>query len=113
MKIALIREGKIPTDKRVALTPEQCKIAKKKFPELDIVVQKSYIRCFKDKEYRDAGFEIVEDVSDCEILIGIKEVPIPELINSKTYFFFSHTAKKQPYNRSLLLSLLNNKIDST
>lgn len=113
MKVGIIREGKIPVDKRVALTPEQCALVSEKYPEIEIYVQKSPIRCYKDSEYAKEGVEVVEDVSHCDILFGIKEVPIEDLIAKKHYFFFSHTIKKQSYNRDLLISILNNKIQLT
>jgi hypothetical protein len=49
-------------------------------------------------------------MQDCDILFGIKEVPVAELIDGKTYFFFSHTKKKQPYNQKLLMSIIEKKI---
>lgn len=110
MKVGLIREGKIPLDKRVALTPAQCKEAIQQFPDLEIVVERSPFRCYKDAEYTALGIEVVEDVANADVLLGIKEVPVTELIPQKTYFFFSHTTKKQAYNRNLLLELLNKKI---
>ncbi|MGB0526012.1 MAG: NAD(P)-dependent oxidoreductase [Flammeovirgaceae bacterium] len=110
MKIGIIREGKIPIDKRVALSPAACKEVVEKFPGTEIYVQSSKIRCYKDQEYVDAGFELKEDVSTCDILLGIKEVPMDDLIPQRTYLFFSHTIKKQSYNRDLLNALLRKQI---
>lgn len=107
--IGLIREGKIPHDNRVALTPSQCKWLLKNFAGCKIKVQYSDTRCFADKEYSDAGIELTNDLSDCDILLGIKEVPVDMLIPNKTYLFFSHTKKKQPYNRKLMHALIDNK----
>lgn len=109
-RIGLIREGKIPADNRVALTPPQCKWIHKNSGEVRIVAQSSATRCFSDKEYELAGVEVKEDVSDCDILLGIKEVPVAQLIPGKTYLFFSHTRKKQPHNQNLLKTILANKI---
>ncbi|HKL03021.1 MAG TPA: NAD(P)-dependent oxidoreductase, partial [Cryomorphaceae bacterium] len=109
-KLGIIREGKTPPDKRVPLTPEQCKQLAQKYPELDIVVQPSNIRAFSDQRYKDAGLQMNEDLSDRDILMGVKEVPEEMLIPEKTYMFFSHTYKKQPYNRSLLQTILDKKI---
>lgn len=109
MKIGLIREGKVPSDKRVPLTPSQAKEVKEKF-EVDLVVQKSTIRCFADQDYEDLGLELVESVDDCDIILGVKEVPIEMLVSGKTHFFFSHTIKKQEYNRDLLRAILDKKI---
>jgi alanine dehydrogenase len=109
-RIGLIREGKIPADNRVALTPPQCKWIHKNSSEVRIVAQSSASRCFSDREYEMAGVEVKEDISDCDILLGIKEVPVAQLIPGKTYLFFSHTRKKQPHNQGLLKAILANKI---
>lgn len=109
MKLGIIREEKVPSDDRVVLNPKQCAWLQKNF-EVDLVVEHSPHRCFKDKEYMDEGVRIVDHVSDCDILLGVKEVPIPKLIQDKTYFFFSHTYKKQAYNRTLLQSILKKNI---
>lgn len=109
MKIGLIREGKIPQDNRVALTPLQCKWIQQN-KNIEIVVQHSTTRCFSDEEYLKAGISVQEDLSDCEILFGIKEVPVEMLIPGKTYFFFSHTRKLQPYNQKLLQKIIQQKI---
>ena len=111
IKFALIKEEKTPPDRRVVFSPNKLKELVKKFPEANFKVQSSDIRIFTDQEYRDAGFEVSEDVSDCDVLLGVKEVPLPALIPNKKYFFFSHTIKKQPYNRDLLREILNNNIE--
>ncbi|MDX1955525.1 MAG: NAD(P)-dependent oxidoreductase [Chitinophagaceae bacterium] len=110
IKIGLIREGKRPADNRVALTPAQCKWVHRMSDQVKIVVQHSPDRCFPDRDYIHAGVEVQEDISDCDILFGIKEVPIDQLIPGKTYLFFSHTKKKQPHNRGLLKAILDKKI---
>ena len=110
VKIALIKEGKIPADNRVALTPMQCRWVHAHFPKVKIVAQHSSFRCFSDYEYRRAGIEIVQEVTDCDILIGIKEVPKEDLVEGKIYLFFSHTKKKQPHNQKLLQAILQKKI---
>lgn len=110
MKIGIIREGKNPPDKRVPLVPKQCKALLKMYDALELVVQPSKIRIFTDKEYVDEGIMLQEDVSDCDVLLGVKEVPEDQLIAGKTYLFFSHTYKKQPYNRGLLQTILDKKI---
>lgn len=110
MKIGIIREGKNPPDKRVPLSPHQCKQLLSQYPNLEIAVQPSPIRCFNDSEYQDLGIKLREDLSDCEVLLGVKEVPIDMLIENKTYLFFSHTYKKQEYNRDLLRAILQKKI---
>jgi alanine dehydrogenase len=110
LRIGLIREGKIPADSRVALTPAQCKWLHKNFPDVRVTAQHSVIRCYSDKEYTTAGVEVNEDMSDCDVLMGIKEVPVEMLIAGKTYLFFSHTKKLQPYNQKLFQSIIEKKI---
>ena len=109
-RIGLIKEGKTPADNRVALTPAQCKWIHKNASHVKIVAQSSLVRCFSDKEYLSAGVEIKDDLSECEILLGIKEVLIDQLIPDKTYLFFSHTKKKQPYNQQLMRAILDKNI---
>ena len=110
MKIGIIKEGKTPPDKRVPLSPTQCQEIKQKYPQIDLVVQKSNIRKFKDEDYANAGIDLVDEVTDCDVLLGVKEVPIEDLIANKKYFFFSHTFKKQPYNRKLLQAIIEKNI---
>lgn len=109
-KIGLIREGKIPSDNRVALTPAQCKWIHQHVQGIKVLVQSTESRCFSDREYSMAGTEVKEDLSDCDILLGIKEVPVEQLIPGKTYMFFSHTRKQQPQNRKLMQAIIRNKI---
>ncbi|HMK03008.1 MAG TPA: NAD(P)-dependent oxidoreductase [Ferruginibacter sp.] len=110
LKIGLIREGKTPVDNRVALTPAQCKWLRRNFEDVKVVAQKSPTRCFTDKEYEAAGVEVKEDISDCDLLLGIKEVPLYMLMEGKTYMFFSHTKKLQPANQKLLRTIIDKKI---
>jgi alanine dehydrogenase len=108
--IGLIREEKIPCDNRVALTPSQCKWLVKHFANVSIIVQTSTTRCFSDEEYRRAGMVVQENMQSCDILLGIKEVPYSKLIPHKTYLFFSHTKKLQPYNQTLFKTIIDKKI---
>lgn len=110
MKLGLIREGKNPPDNRVALTPAQCRWIHKTQQGIRIVAQTSKTRCFADKDYEMAGVPVVEDLSDCDVLLGIKEVPVEMLIEGKTYLFFSHTKKMQSYNQHLLQEVIRKKI---
>ena len=111
MKFGIIEEGKIPPDKRVVLTPKGCKQLKDTFSEIEIIVQKSSNRTFTDQEYVNKGIEVVDDVSSADVLLGVKEVPIDALVSGKKYFMFSHTIKKQPYNRDLLNAVLDKNIE--
>lgn len=110
MKIGVLRETKTPPDRRVALPPKQLMELMSINPILDLVVQASDLRCFTDDEYSSEGINFQEDLSDCDILIGVKEVVLSSLIPGKTYMFFSHVAKEQPYNRDLLRAILDKKI---
>lgn len=111
IKFALIRERKTPPDRRVVFSPNKLKEVVTMFPQASFKVELSDIRIFKDEEYQNAGLEVTGDVSDCEVLLGVKEVPIVNLIPGKKYFFFSHTIKKQPYNRELLRAILAKNIE--
>ncbi|MFN0050407.1 MAG: NAD(P)-dependent oxidoreductase [Cytophagales bacterium] len=106
MKIGIIREGKVPIDKRTPFTPQNCVSLKEAFPKLEIVVQPSKIRIILDEEYKALKIPLQEDLSDCDYIFGIKEIPIAELIDGKSYFFFSHTIKKQPANKKLLKAII-------
>lgn len=110
LTIGLIREGKTPTDNRVALTPAQCKWLLKNRPDVRILVESSPGRCFSDEEYRRAGITVTGNVSACDILLGIKEVPVQQLLPGKTYLFFSHTRKKQPHNQTMLHTMMDRGI---
>lgn len=106
MKIGIIRETKFPTDNRVAFTPKQIKNIQDKFKEITFVVQKSDIRAYHDYEYEELNIEVKEDISDSDILFGIKEADINTLIPNKHYFFFGHIAKMQSYNRPLIKKMM-------
>lgn len=110
MMIGLIKEGKVPADNRVALTPAQCKWLMKNDSCCDIIVQPSPHRCYSDQEYMEAGVKVHDDLSECDLLLGVKEIPAAELLPGKTYMFFSHTKKKQPYNKKLMHALMDNEI---
>jgi hypothetical protein len=110
MKIGILREGKIPPDNRVPLTPEQCVEVQEKFRGVSVVVQPSPVRCFNDSEYATSGIRVKEDLNDCDILLGVKEVGTEDFLHGKTYLFFSHTIKKQKYNRKLLQAAIEKKI---
>jgi saccharopine dehydrogenase (NAD+, L-lysine forming) len=110
MKIGVVREGKAPPDKRVPFTPEQCRYINENMPGLEVVVQPSEIRCFSDEDYLKQGISVREDLTGCDVLMGVKEVLIGDLIPDKIYFFFSHTIKKQPYNRKLLQEVVRRNV---
>ena len=111
MKFAVIKERKNPPDRRVVLSPQACEKIVQEFPEAEILVESSDVRIFPDSKYSKLGFQVLDDVSDSDVMIGVKEVPIDALIPNKKYFFFSHTIKKQPYNRKLLRAILDKNIE--
>ena len=111
MKIGIIKEYKSPPDKRVVFSPVKCVETLQKFPQVEFFIEKSDIRCFSDSEYEEMGLKVVNDLSNCDVLIGVKEVPIEKLIDNKKYFFFSHTIKKQPYNKKLLQQIIKKNIE--
>lgn len=111
MHFGIIQERKNPPDRRVVLTPEACQKVLNEFPQAKITVESSPIRVFADEEYEAVGVPVSGDISDCEVLLGVKEVPVEALIAGRKYFFFSHTIKKQPYNRELLRAILDLNIE--
>ena len=111
MKFAILKERKNPPDRRVVFSPEILAEARAQFPDAEFVVESSDIRVFSDEAYAELGFEVTDDVTDADVMIGVKEVPIEYLIPNKKYFYFSHTIKKQPYNRTLLVAMLERNIE--
>lgn len=111
MKIAIIRERKNPPDRRVVFTPSALQLLQQRYPMVQIKVESSDVRFFTDEQYREAGFEVTADISDCDIFIGVKEVPSESLIPGKKYFFFSHTIKRQPHNQKMMQAIIDKEID--
>lgn len=111
MKFGLIRERKNPPDHRAVLSPAACQKVVSQFPQAEIRVEPSPIRVFSDAEYLRAGIEVSDEMAACDVLLGVKEVPVDALIPERKYFFFSHTIKKQPYNRNLLRAVLEKRIE--
>ncbi len=111
MKFAIIKERKNPPDRRVVFPPSLCENVVAKYPEVEFSIENSEVRFFNDNAYADKGFRVTDSVSDCDVMLGVKEVPISALIPNKKYFFFSHTIKKQPYNRELLKAMLEKNIE--
>lgn len=111
MKFGILKERKSPPDKRVVFSPEMLEKLKEKFPAIEIKMEASDIRIFNDSEYISKGFEVTDDISDCDVLIGVKEIPVDALIPHKKYIFFSHTIKKQPHNQKLLQAVIDKEID--
>ena len=111
MKFAIIKERKNPPDRRVVFSPEACDKLIKDYSQAEIVVESSDIRIFPDESYKRLGISVVDDISSADVFLGVKEIPIEALFPDKKYFFFSHTIKKQPYNRKLLKAILDKNIE--
>ena len=111
MKFGILKERKSPPDRRVVFSPDALVQLKQLYPAAELKVERSDIRIFTDQQYGAAGIELTEDIADCDVLFGVKEVPVASLIPNKKYFFFSHTIKKQPYNQKLLQAVLKNNIE--
>lgn len=111
MKFGIIKERKTPPDRRVVFTPEELVRLQAEHPEAQLKVEASDIRIFPDSDYANLGIEVSTDMTDCDVLFGVKEVPVDALIPNKKYFFFSHTIKKQPYNKHLLQAILHKNIE--
>jgi alanine dehydrogenase len=111
MKFGIVKERKSPPDRRVVFTPQEIVRLEEHYPEAAVKVESSDIRIFTDEEYIDLGISVTTDLNDCDVLFGVKEIPVDALIPNKKYFFFSHTIKKQPYNRKLLQAILEKNIE--
>jgi alanine dehydrogenase len=111
MKFGIIKERKNPPDRRVVFTPEELVRLQAEHKDAIVKVETSDIRVFPDEQYTDLGIEVTSDMSDCDVLFGVKEIPVDALIPNKKYFFFSHTIKMQPYNRKLLQAILDKNIE--
>jgi alanine dehydrogenase len=111
MKFGIIKERKNPPDRRVVFTPEELVRLQQEHPEASIKVESSDIRVFSDEQYSSLGIEVATDITDCDVLFGVKEIPVDALIPNKKYFFFSHTIKFQSHNRKLLQAILEKNIE--
>jgi len=103
--IGIRKETKDPTERRAPLSPEHVKHLQQQ--GIQVVVEPSENRIFTEEEYRQAGATISDDLSQCNIIFGVKEVPIRDLIANKTFCFFSHTIKGQPFNMPMLQAILD------
>ena len=111
MQFGIIKERKNPPDRRVVFTPEELVRLQNEYTQAKIKVESSDIRVFNDEAYKNLGIEVADDISDCDVFFGVKEIPVDYLIPNKKYFFFSHTIKKQAHNRKLLQAVLEKNIE--
>lgn len=104
-KIGIRREDKSVWERRVPITPQDARLLQEQHG-IEVVVQPSELRIFRDEEYRAAGVQVQEDLSSCDVIFGVKEIPPAQLMPGKTYVFFAHVIKGQPYNMPMLRRLM-------
>ncbi len=107
-KVGIRYEDKYVMERRIALVPDHVKQLIEK--GIDIEVVRSSKRIFNDDEFKDAGADIVDEVTDSQVVLGVKEMPIGYFKEGKAYIFFSHTIKGQSYNMPLLKNMMDSKI---
>ena len=110
MQVIGIRyEDKYKMERRVPLIPEHVKILAE--AGLKFEVESSGKRIFTDEEFEGAGAEIVEKIDKAGIIMGVKEMPLDIFQEGKTYIFFSHVIKGQPYNMPMLRKMMAKKVN--
>ena len=107
-KICIRKETKNRWERRTPLTPDNV-MRLRNDQEISVAVEPSDLRVFPDEEYTDAGAELTQDLSRCDIILGIKEIPVPDILEGKTYLYFSHTIKGQKQNMRMLEKLVERK----
>ena len=107
MKIGVRTEDKSQWERRVPLVPED--INALRAAGIKAVVQAGHQRAFADEEFVQAGVEVQKELSDCDVIIGIKEIPKAKLEAGKVYLFFPHVIKGQPANMPMLRRLMELK----
>jgi saccharopine dehydrogenase (NAD+, L-lysine-forming) len=110
LKVGILRETRNPPDRRVPLTPPQIIALQELYPMVEFFVQPSDSRCYSDEEYDYLDIPLKEDLRDCDLLLGVKEIDKRTFIPEKTYLFFAHVAKKQLHNREMFLEMVSKKI---
>jgi saccharopine dehydrogenase (NAD+, L-lysine-forming) len=110
LRVGILRETKNPPDRRVPLTPPQIVALEELYPDVQFFVQPSDYRCYANEEYEYLDIPLKEDLRDCDILMGVKEIDMRTFIPDKTYLFFSHVAKKQPHNLEMFREMAARRI---
>jgi alanine dehydrogenase len=110
IRIGILRETRNPPDRRVPLTPPQIVALEESYPDVQFFVQPSDYRCYSNEEYEYLNIPLREDLRDCDILMGVKEVDRRTYISGKTYLFFAHVAKKQPHNIDMFRAMTESKL---
>jgi saccharopine dehydrogenase (NAD+, L-lysine forming) len=105
LKIGILRETRNPPDRRVPLTPPQITALQDLYPNVQFYVQPSDFRSYSNDEYEYLDIPLKEDLRDCDILMGVKEIDPRTFIPGKIYLFFSHVAKKQPHNSHMFRAM--------
>jgi alanine dehydrogenase len=110
LRVGILRETRNPPDRRVTLTPPQIIALEELYPNVEFFVQPSDYRCYSNEEYEYLDIPLKEDLRDCDILMGVKEVDKRTFIPEKTYLFFAHVAKKQPHNHHMFKEMADKNI---
>jgi saccharopine dehydrogenase (NAD+, L-lysine-forming) len=110
LRVGILRETKNPPDRRVPLTPPQIIALEELYPNVQFFVQPSDYRCFSNEEYEYLDIPLKEDLRDCDILLGVKEIDKRTFITGKIYLFFAHVAKKQPHNQEMFKGMKERNI---
>ncbi len=105
LRVGILRETRNPPDRRVPLTPPQIVALEELYPNVEFFVQPSDYRCYSNEEYEYLDIPLKEDLRDCDILMGVKEVDKRTFIQGKTYLFFAHVVKKQPHNLEMFRAM--------
>jgi saccharopine dehydrogenase (NAD+, L-lysine-forming) len=110
LRVGILRETRNPADRRVPLTPPQIVALEELYPNVEFFVQPSDFRCYSNEEYEYLDIPMKEDLRECDILMGVKEVDKRTFIPGKTYLFFAHVAKKQPHNLDMFKAMAENNL---
>ncbi len=113
LRVGILRETKNPPDRRVPLTPPQIVALEELYPNVEFFVQPSDYRCYSNEEYEYLDIPLKEDLRDCDILLGVKEVDKRTFIPGKTYLFFAHVVKKQLHNREMFKAMADMNLSLT
>ena len=105
-RLGIMKETKNRWERRVPLNPQTVKNLTDQ--GYQVTIQPSETRIYKNEAYLNAGAELNEDLSNCDLIMGVKEIPITGIIPGKPHLFFSHTIKGQDYNMPLLQHVLDN-----
>ena len=104
--LGMRREDKNRWERRVPLVPKHVQELKKRHG-IETLIQPSKIRVFSEKEYRDVGARVQDDLSPCSVVFAVKEIPVEFFERGKTYVFFSHTIKGQEHNMPMLKEMMD------